>query len=132
MTRPSFDNYFLGIATAVSARADCRRALCGAVIVKDNRIVATGYNGAAPGGPSCLDGECPRGLKSYEELAGAHHGAGGNNDYSDCIASHAEQNAISYARWEDLQGATIYITGAPCDSCSKLISAARITRTVYA
>lgn len=61
MNRPGWDQYFLGIAQAVSARADCTRRKVGAVIVKDRRIVSTGYNGAASGEGSCLAGDCPRG-----------------------------------------------------------------------
>jgi dCMP deaminase len=60
--RPDWDGYFLGIASAVAARADCTRRQVGAVIVKGNRIVSTGYNGAPSGLPGCLtDGRCPRG-----------------------------------------------------------------------
>ena len=123
--RPGWDEYFLGIADAVAARADCRRAQHGAVIVKDRRIVSTGYNGSVPGGASCLAGECPRGLLSKQEKPSNHA------DYSDCIALHAEQNAIAFASRIDTKDATIYITGAPCDMCAKLIAAAGITRTVH-
>lgn len=123
--RPSWDSYFLTIANAVSLRADCTRTQHGAVIVRHNRVVATGYNGGPAGGPSCLDGQCPRGLKSYDELPPL------SPDYSDCISIHAEQNAIMYARFEELKGATIYITGAPCSTCRKLIAGAGIVRTVH-
>lgn len=61
MTRPSWDQYFLRIASAVAARADCTRRRVGAVIVKGNRIVSTGYNGAPAGCAGCLEGACPRG-----------------------------------------------------------------------
>lgn len=125
--RPPWDAYFLTIATAVSARADCRRAQHGAIIVKGHRIVATGYNGSAAGGGSCLAGECPRGLKGPEH-AGHERG---NHDYSDCISLHAEQNAIAYASRSDTEGAWIYITGPPCDMCSKLIRAAGITKVIH-
>jgi dCMP deaminase len=118
--RPDWDEYFFGIARAVAARADCRRAQHGAVVVRDRRIIATGYNGSVPGGPSCLAGECPRGLKSKEEVPSNHA------DYSDCHALHAEQNAVAHAAG-DLQGATIYITGRPCDMCGKLCAAAGLT-----
>ncbi len=123
--RPNWDDYFLGIALAVSTRADCRRAQYGAVIVTpDRRIVATGYNGSPAGGLSCLAGQCPRGL-----VGGAHNRA----DYSDCIALHAEQNAVAHSYGRTV-GATIYINGPtprpPCDMCAKLIAAAGITRTV--
>lgn len=123
--RPAWDQYFLTIARAVAARADCRRAQHGAVIVKNNRIVSTGYNGSPAGGPSCLAGDCPRGLLSADEVAHL------TPDYSNCIACHAEQNAIAYANHHDTESATIYITGKPCDLCNKLIQAAGITRVVF-
>lgn len=115
MTRPDWDTYFLDLAHAISARADCRRAQHGAVIVKDRRVVATGYNGGPAGGASCLDGDCPRGLLAAEEQP---HTSGG---YENCIGLHAEQNAIAYCREP---GDTIFITGEPCGMCGKLIAAA--------
>lgn len=134
-SRPAWDAYFLDIARAVAARADCRRARFGAVIVDTHhRIVATGYNGSPPGGKSCLAGECPRGLKTHEELPG--HDSG-NHDYSDCISLHAECNAVANSSAERCRGATIYIGRLdgdplpPCDMCSKMIQAAGIARVVY-
>lgn len=120
--RPNWDYYFLDIAKSVSARGDCKRAQHGALIVKDNRIVSTGYNGAPSGVPGCLAGNCPRAETNTKE----HY----DPDYSDCISLHAEQNAIAYANRSDTVGATIYITGPPCDMCSKLIKAAGIIRIV--
>ena len=125
MTRPGWDAYFLGIARSVAARADCRRAQHGAVIVNDRRIVSTGYNGSPSGGASCLAGECPRGLITKADLPP------NTADYSNCIALHAEQNAIAYASRADTFGAVIYITGPPCDMCSKLIAAAGIADVIY-
>lgn len=120
--RPAWDEYFLGLAVAVSQRADCRRARHGAVIVgPDHRVVSTGYNGGPPGGPSCLAGECPRAFSNVPPLT---------PDYSNCIALHAEQNAIAFADHSRTKGATIYITGTSCDMCTKLIRAAGITRVV--
>lgn len=124
VTRPSWDDYFWNIAEAVSTRADCTRAKVGAVIVNNHRIVATGYNGAPAGGGSCEKGDCPRGRLSIDQLP---HFAG---DYADCIALHAEQNAIAYANRSDTDGATIYLTTFPCAMCSKLIDAAGITKTM--
>lgn len=102
--RPDWDAYFIGIAGAVAARADCQRAKIGAVIVdSQRRIVSTGYNGTPPGLPlSCLGGDCPRAFLSPEEQA---HSSGG---YENCINLHAEQNAVAHAK-TDLNGCRIYI-----------------------
>lgn len=125
--RPTWDEYFLSIARAVATRADCTRSRHGAVIVKNNRVISTGYNGSPPGGGSCLKGECPRGRKDYTE---APSNVGG---YSDCIALHCEQNAISFGNYEQMQGGTIYIAGGkpPCSMCEKLITAAGLVRCVW-
>lgn len=123
--RPLWDEYFLTIAWAVARRADCRRARHGCVIVKNHRIVATGYNGSPSKGPSCLAGKCERGLLSVDELG--HLSA----DYSNCISLHAEQNAIAYAAGQETRGATAYLTGPPCNMCGKLLEAAGIERVVY-
>lgn len=123
MSRPDWDTYFLTIARVVAARGDCTRARHGAVIVRDNRVIATGYNGTAPGSPlSCLAGDCPRAQSAVPHLT---------PDYSNCISSHAEHNAIAFARYEEMRGATLYLTGPPCDSCTKLICAAGIARIVH-
>jgi dCMP deaminase len=124
VTRLSWDDYFSAVCKVIASRADCRRAQVGAVIVKDHRIVATGYNGSPAGGASCVDGECPRGLLSEEELASL------TPDYSNCIALHSEMNAIAYASRSETEGATIYLSMDPCDMCNKLIRAAGITRVV--
>lgn len=123
--RPDWDSYFLNICQAVAERADCRRAKHGCVIVKEHRIVSTGYNAAEAGGPSCLKGECPRGLLSQEECRSL------TADYSNCVALHAECNALAYANRYDTQNATLYVTGKQCDSCRKLAKAAGIARVVW-
>lgn len=122
-TRPDWDEYFLGIADAVSKRAACTRSQVGAVLVKDKRIIASGYNGAIAGAIECTEGGCPRGRMSIEEMPRG-------SDYSNCIAIHAEVNALAYARTE-ARGATLYVTRAPCDWCSKVIDAFGIDRVVY-
>ncbi len=117
-SRPNWDEYFLGIAEAVAVRADCTRRKVGAVIVdKSNRIVATGYNGAPTNWRGCTSGFCPRGrdltIPSFEQ---------GNSDYSDCIAVHAEANALLYSDRSSIEGGKIYITCSPCGECWKLLS----------
>lgn len=122
--RPDWDTYFMGIVDAVRKRADCRRAQHGCVIVKENRVISTGYNGSPAGSGSCLRGECPRGLLSNEECRSL-------SSYENCISLHAEQNAIAYADSRDTRNATLYVSGRQCDMCRKLAMAAGIRRVVW-
>ncbi len=126
-TRPDWDEWGLEIARAVSTRADCRRRQVGAVLMRpDHTIVSTGYNGSPSGGPSCLDGECPRGLLSYEEAP-----AESSYDKTGCVALHAEQNALLRATWDEMLDATLYITDKPCDGCTRMIAGTPIGRVVW-
>lgn len=121
--RPTWDMYFLEVARVISTRGDCRRRQVGAVLVDaDNRIIGTGYNGAEPGGPSCIAGDCPR---SYSNVPS------GVGDYDMCISIHAESNALLFAR-TSVKGATLYCTDEPCPGCAKLLRGAGVVRTVIA
>lgn len=92
----------------------------------DHSIVATGYNGAAPGKPGCLTaGACPRGYTDVEPGSSYDTGAGS------CIALHAEQNALLRASWADMAGSTLYITTEPCEGCRRMISGTPIARIVW-
>lgn len=120
--RPSWDEYFMSIARLVSGRSTCLRRNVGAIIVKDRRILATGYNGAPAGLPHCDVTGCVR-----QRLAippGERHEL--------CRGIHAEQNAIiqSANYGTGISGATIYTTHHPCTVCSKMIINAGITRVV--
>lgn len=127
--RPSWDDYFLTIARSVARRADCRRRQHGCVLVDaDNRIIATGYNGAPAGEKGCLSGACPRGMASYEEVRTLSSYDAIGPGY--CISVHAEANALLYAR-TSCKGATAYITGEPCPTCHKLLRAAGVERIVW-
>ncbi|MDA8388166.1 MAG: deaminase [Nitrospiraceae bacterium] len=131
--RPGWDSYFINIARAVAARAACLRRKYGAVITKNNTIVSTGYNGAARGVKDCLEaGHCTRRILKIP------HG----ERYELCHSVHAEANAIIRASLEELNGATIYITGTdaeagrecpsePCMMCKRMILNAGIARVVY-
>lgn len=127
--RMDWDNYFLGIAWAVSARADCTRRRIGAILVnKHNRHRGSGYNGSYPGGPSCLAGECPRGRISNDEVApGSSYDTGAGT----CHAIHAEQNVILDTTVEDRRGGTIYITDVPCDGCLRMLQGSGVVRIVW-
>lgn len=126
MTRPEWDEYFMGISMAVKARGDCSRRQVGCVVVtKDKRLASSGYNGSYPSGPSCLAGQCPR---AKSNLAPGH-------SYDDvaapCHATHAEANALLYADYDRLKGATVYITEEPCAGCRKLLQAVPVERVVW-
>ncbi len=121
--RPSWDEYFMGMAKLTSQRSTCLRRKVGAVIVKDKHIVATGYNGA------------PRGLSHCAELGGCLReklNVPSGQRHELCRALHAEQNAIIQAATlgQSIEGASIYITHQPCSICSKMIINAGIERIV--
>ena len=118
--RPSWEDWGLLIAQAVAARGDCTRAQVGAVIIAaDHRIVATGYNGTAPGAAGCLAGACERGRLG--EIIPRHQ----------CIAIHAEANAIMRASWEEMVGATLYTTKEPCDACFRLFMGTPLEAVIW-
>ena len=126
--RPDWDEYFLGIAQAVAERADCTRRKVGAVVVRNHRIVSTGYNGAPAGHYGCLEGACPRGLRTLDELpSGTPYDAGPE---SICIAVHAEANSIIYGDYDRMVHGVIYVTHEPCAGCLKLIMGAGIMRVI--
>jgi dCMP deaminase len=125
MNRPDKDHYYLDIAQSVSKRSTCLRRQYGAVIVKNDEIIATGYNGAPRGEPNCCDtGECKR-------IGHAHN----DGDYADCHSVHAEMNAIISASRSEMIGATLYLAGfqdgklikaEPCPVCARMIQNAGI------
>lgn len=123
VTRPSWNEYFTGIARAVAERSDCERSKVGAVVVKDRRVRGTGYNGSPAGKPGC--GSCPRRRSGVD--AGSDYETGDGR----CVAVHAEANALLYCDREDLVGATLYITREPCSACDKLIQAAGVHAVVW-
>lgn len=129
--RPSKDEYYLGIAAEVSKRSTCNRRQYGAIIVKDDRIISTGYNGSARGDVNCCDEDA-----CYREINGIPHG----QQYEKCRAVHAEANAIINANPSDMIGATLYLAGyedgmmidhpRPCEMCARLIANAQIKNVV--
>jgi dCMP deaminase len=122
VTRASWDEYFLELARTTSSRATCSRRKHGAVIVRDRRIVSTGYNGGPSGFPHCDEGACPRADSSAPQ----------GHDYESCIAIHAEANALLFSSPEERDGASLYCTGAPCFGCAKLIANSGVSEVVAA
>lgn len=124
--RPSWDEYFLNIARAVAARADCSRRQVGAILVNEfKRHRGSGYNGGPSKGLSCLKGECPRG--NSDVLPGSSYDTGSGV----CVAIHAEQNLIMDTTPEERFGGTVYITDKPCDGCFRMITGSGVTRVVW-
>ncbi|MEA2036928.1 MAG: dCMP deaminase family protein [Nanoarchaeota archaeon] len=120
--RPSWDEYFLKIAMLVAERSTCLRHNVGAIIVKNKRVLTTGYNGAAAGVKDCLELGCLR--EENNIPSGEKHEI--------CRAIHAEQNAIIQAGLHgvNIEGATIYCTHPPCILCAKMLANAKIKRFV--
>ena len=121
--RPSWATYFMDITSLVAKRSTCLRRSVGAVIVKDKRILATGYNGAPTKIRHCLEVGCLR-----EELnvpSGEKHEL--------CRGIHAEQNAIIQAAFHgvSIKGATLFCTNLPCSICTKMIINAGVKRIYY-
>lgn len=140
MERMSKKDYYLGIALAVSKRSPCLRRRYGCIIVKNDEIIATGYNGSPRGELNCCDcyEECPRKDKPHN-----------SGDYSDCTSVHAEQNAMLSAARKDMIGATMYLVAEenyfnykkinlwdkpknikPCPICERMIKNAGIKEVV--
>ena len=122
--RPSWDAYFMKIAHETATRSTCLRRQVGAVMVRDRRILATGYNGAPTGLPHCLDIGCIR----------EQNGVPSGEQAQTCMAVHAEQNAIIQAAIHGVStlGATLYCTNHPCGICAKMLINAGIRKLVYA
>ena len=121
--RPSWDEYFMKITHDVAERSTCIRRRVGAIIVKNKRMLATGYNGAPSGLAHCAERGCLRekmGIPSGERQ-------------EVCRGLHAEQNAIIQASLYgfSIDGATIYSTTKPCITCAKMIINAGIKRVIY-
>ncbi|TSC93366.1 MAG: dCMP deaminase [Candidatus Berkelbacteria bacterium Licking1014_85] len=122
--RPSWDEYFRNIAELVSTRSNCIKRHVGAILVKDKKIISTGYNGTPKGIANCDEGGCPRcndpNIKSGEQL-------------DRCICVHAEENTIIQAAYHGVstEGAAIYCNFCPCNYCTKHLINAGIKEVIY-
>ena len=123
MIRPGWVEYFIGISRMVASRTTCMRRSVGAVIVKDRRILATGYNGAPSGVVHCETVGCLR--QQQGVISGQRHEL--------CRGLHAEQNAIIQAAYHGISIAesTLFCTTKPCIICAKMLINAGILHIVY-
>ena len=121
--RPSWTKYFMDITELVAKRSTCLRRAVGAIIVKDKRILSTGYNGAPSGIRHCSEVGCLR--ERLKVPSGQRHEL--------CRGIHAEQNAIIQAAYHgvSIKGATLFCTNLPCSICAKMIINAGIKKVYY-
>jgi len=121
--RPDWDTYFMDMAKLASRRSSCLRRAVGAVLVKDRRLLATGYNGVPSGVTHCEVAGCLR-----EKL-----GIPSGERHELCRGLHAEQNAIIQAAFHgvSIRGAVLYCTNLPCIICAKMLINAGVRRVVY-
>ncbi|HYM13563.1 MAG TPA: deaminase [Bryobacterales bacterium] len=122
-SRPGWDEYFMRIASIVALRSNCMKRKVAAIIVKDRRIISTGYNGTPRGVRNCNEGGCPR----CNSLAPS------GTALEECFCSHGEENAIVQAAYHgiSLKDSTLYSTFSPCLICTKMIINAGIREVVY-
>lgn len=129
MSRINVDNYYLNIAKAVSARSSCLKRQYGCVIVNNQEIISTGYNGSPRGADNCCD-------SGYCERLNVPHNSG---QYDECNSVHAEQNALISASRKEMIGAVMYLYGEengqvidaePCPICKRMIQNAGIKRVI--
>lgn len=123
MPRPSWDEYFMSITEQVAGRSTCLRRTTGAILVKDRRILATGYNGTPSGLKHCEEVGCVR--EQRHIASGSHHEL--------CRGIHAEQNAVIQAAKHGItiEGATAYTTHQPCVLCAKILINAGVVDIAY-
>jgi dCMP deaminase len=121
--RPDWDNYFMDIAKVVALRSNCIKRKVAAVLVKDRRIISTGYNGTPRGVKNCSEGGCPR----------CNNLAASGKDLEECLCSHAEENAITQSAYHgvNIKDAALYTTYSPCLMCTKMIINSGIREVVY-
>ncbi len=121
--RPNWDEYFLGIAKVVALRSNCVKRKVAAVIVKDKRIISTGYNGTPRGVQNCSEGGCPR----------CNQMASSGTKLDECLCSHGEENAITQSAYHgvNIKDATLYTTFSPCLLCTKMIINSGIREVVF-
>ena len=123
--RPDWNEYYMRIALAVRTRANCIGNRVGAVLVLDDRIISTGYNGTPSDMVNCVDGGCERCSNRTKYESG--------KDYDLCICVHAEQNALlSAARFGiATESSVLYSTMRPCFGCSKELLQAKVKAVYY-
>jgi len=123
MQRPDWDEYFMKLAKVAALRSNCIKRKVAAIIVRDRRVISTGYNGTPRGTRNCFEGGCPR----CNSLADS------GTKLDECLCSHGEENAITQAAYHgvSVKDSSLYTTFAPCLMCTKMIINAGIQEVIY-
>lgn len=123
LDRPGWDEYFMSLAKVAALRSNCIKRKVAAIIVRDRRVISTGYNGTPRGTKNCYEGGCPR----------CNNLADSGTKLDECLCSHGEENAIVQAAYHgvSVKDGTLYSTFAPCLMCTKMIINAGIKEVVY-
>ena len=123
LVRPDWDEYFMKLAKVASLRSNCVKRKVAAVIVRDKRVISTGYNGTPRGTKNCYEGGCPR----------CNNLADSGTLLDECLCSHGEENAITQAAYHGMsvKEGILYSTFAPCLTCTKMIINAGMREVVY-
>ncbi|MBI3855284.1 MAG: AAA family ATPase [Planctomycetes bacterium] len=123
MLRPGWDEYFMKMAQVAALRSNCAKRKVAAVIVREKRVISTGYNGTPRGTKNCFEGGCPR----------CNNLTQSGTKLDECLCSHGEENAITQAAYHGVSIAkgTIYTTFAPCLMCTKMIINSGLHEVVY-
>jgi dCMP deaminase len=120
--RPSWDQYFMQLASLAAQRSNCMKRRVGCVLVREKRVISTGYNGTPRGLKNCGEGGCPR----------CNEGQGSGIGLGTCLCIHAEENALLEAGRERIrEGAILYCDTCPCLTCSIKITQVGISEVVY-
>ncbi len=121
--RPTWDAYFMRLASVAATRSNCIKRHIGAIITQDQRLISTGYNGTPKGIKNCFEGGCPRCMGMADS----------GSALGECLCVHAEENAILQAACHgiSIKGSTLYTTFCPCSYCAKSIINAGIAKVVY-
>jgi dCMP deaminase len=120
--RPSWDQYFMQLASLAAQRCNCMKRRVGCVLVREKRVISTGYNGTPRGLKNCAEGGCPR----------CNEGQGSGVGLGTCLCLHAEENALLEAGRERIrEGSTLYCDTCPCLTCSIKIAQVGVSEVVY-
>jgi len=120
--RPNWDQYFMQLASLAAQRSNCMKRRVGCVLVREYRVISTGYNGTPRNTKNCHEGGCPR----------CNHGGTGGTSLTMCLCIHAEENALLEAGRERIgKGAVLYCDTCPCLTCTVKIAQVGISEVVY-